>query len=602
MVLLFTLLDFITLNFPVEYNIVMDKIPNSSYSSAINDFHKARDKALFKEILGRITGESNELLSYDEVRHRLKAFATSQEELRDIPLSAIIGSVGRYNDFTRDFLPKKYAIASRWASIKTATFGLTGLPPIEVYQIGEAYFVKDGNHRVSVARSMGATHISAYVTEVKCRVPITPDISTDDLIIKEEYLIFLEKTRLDILIPNIDLEVTIPGQYPLIEEHISVHRYFMGIDQKREIPYEEAAVHWYNTFYLPIIQQIRKSGILRRYPGRTATDMYVWLAEHRAALEKELGWQISTSTAFDHFIDNLKYRSENIFYAGWQKLRNVFTRSVISAGPPPGEWRKTISESPLKTGLFTEILVPVSGTDEGWFALDQAITVAQKESAIIYGLHVITDEEEKTDDDKRTICEEFNHRCEQAGIQGKLAIATGSIAQLISERAQFTDLVITTLAFPPGPLPLDRLESGFRELIQHCPRPVLAVPQVTSPLNKALLAYDGSPKANEALYIATYLSGVWKTNLIVLNVIEDEKRTSNVLFEAETYLNKSGIKATYITKRGSVADHVMNTAREYQCDFIMMGGYGNHPVLEVVLGSAVDQVLREANKPVLICR
>ncbi|MEN6300139.1 MAG: hypothetical protein ABFD51_09585, partial [Anaerolineaceae bacterium] len=151
--MLFTLLDFITLNFPVEYNMVMDKIPNSSYSSAINDFHKARDKALFKEILGRITGESNELLSYDEVRHRLKAFATSQEGLRDIPLSAIIGSVGRYNDFTRDFLPKKDAIASRWASIKTATFGLTGLPPIEVYQIGEAYFVKDGNHRVSVARS-----------------------------------------------------------------------------------------------------------------------------------------------------------------------------------------------------------------------------------------------------------------------------------------------------------------------------------------------------------------------------------------------------------------------------------------------------------------
>jgi len=118
----------------------------------------------------------------------------------------------------------------------------------------------------------------------------------------------------------------------------------------------------------------------------------------------------------------------------------------------------------------------------------------------------------------------------------------------------------------------------------------------------ALLAYDGSPKANEALYIAAYLSGAWKINLIVLNVIEDEKRTSNVLFEAETYLNKSGIKATYITKRGSVADHVMNTASEYQCDFIMMGGYGNHPVLEVVLSSAVDQVLREANKPVLICR
>lgn len=580
----------------------MDKIPDSHYSSAISDFHKARNQAFLKTIMGRITGESTELLSYDEVRHRLKAVGTSQVVLQDIPLSAIVGSVGRYSDFTRGFLPKKDSIASRWTNIRSASMGLTGLPPIEVYKIGEAYFVKDGNHRVSVARSMGATHITAYVTEVQSRVPLSPDISADDLILKEEYVNFLEKTRLDILIPEIDMNVTIPGQYPLIEEHISVHRYFMGIEQQREIPYEEAATNWYNTHYLPIIQDIRKSGVLRRFPGRTATDMYIWLSEQRAAIEKELGWQISTSFAISHFIKQVKWGGENIFHALWRRILEFFNRSVISPGPPPGEWRKEIAESFSKSRLFNEILVPLSGELAGWFALDQAVIIAQKETAIIHGLHVIAGEKENSESQVQPIKDEFMQRCERVHVNGTFACATGNIAQLISDRARFTDLVITTLAYPPGPQPIDRLESGFHDLIQHCPRPVLAVPQKVNSLEAALLSYDGSAKANEALYIATYLAGKWNIPLVVLNVIEPGEKKSNVLTYAENYLNKSSINAIYITKQGSVAENVKQTAEENHCDFIIMGGYGNHPVLEVVLGSTVDQVLRETNIPILICR
>jgi nucleotide-binding universal stress UspA family protein len=580
----------------------MDKIPVNQYSSAINDFQKARTRAFLKQIMGRITGESTELLSYDEVRHRLKAVGTSHVELKDIPLSAIIGSVGRYSDFTRDFMPKIDSIGARWASIKSAATGLTGLPPIEVYKIGEVFFVKDGNHRVSVARSSGATHISAYVTEVHSRIPISAEISADDLILKEEYINFLEKTRLDISIPDIDMNVTIPGQYPLIEEHISVHRYFMGIDQHREIPYEEAAIHWYNTYYLPIIQDIRKSGVLRYFPGRTATDMYIWLAEQRASLEKELGWQISTNSAINHFIKNITLQGENIFFSGWQKFLRIIDRSAISPGPPPGKWRKEVTGSFSKSSLFKEILVPVSGDMDGWFALDQAIIIAHKEKATIHGLHVVEHEEEKAEDQVQWIQEEFIRRCNSSQIEGTIAIAPGNVAQLISDRAQFTDLVITTLLYPPGPQPIDRLASGFRDLIQRCPRPVLAVPQIVSPLDAALLAYDGSAKADEALYIATYLAGMWKIRLVVLNVIENEQNTSKVLPQVQNYLRKSSINAKYVIKRGAVAENVMQVATENQCDFIIMGGYGNNPVLEVVLGSAVDQVLREANKPVLICR
>jgi hypothetical protein len=268
-----------------------------TFSAAIDDFHKARSLAALKEILARITGESTQLLSFDEVRQKLKVKGSYDKGLRDIPLDAIVGSVGRYNDFTRDFLPKQDVDETRWARVKVAATGLVGLDPIEVYQIGDVYFVKDGNHRVSVARQLGATHIQAYVTEIRTRVPLTPNVKPDDLILKAEYADFLEKTRLDEYRPQSDLNVTVPGQYPILLEHIDMHRYFMGLDYQRDVSYEEAVTHWYDHVYLPIVQIIRERGILRFFPDRTETDLYLWIAEHRAALEKELGWRINPEDA-----------------------------------------------------------------------------------------------------------------------------------------------------------------------------------------------------------------------------------------------------------------------------------------------------------------
>ncbi len=265
----------------------------ASIVSAINDFHRARSQAFLKEIIARFTGESIELLSYEEVRRKLIALGTADRGLQEIPLDAIVGSVGRYTDFTRDFLPRQDSDQTRWSMVKAATTEPPGLPPIDVYQIGETYFVKDGNHRVSVARQMGVKYVHAYVTEVHTRVPLTPDVQPDDLIVKAEYALFLEKIRLGELRPEADLSVTIPGQYIIIEEHISLHQYFMQTEQNEEVDFSRALLDWYDSVYLPAVQSIRDLGILRNFPGRTETDLYLWISEHRASLEKELGWEIS---------------------------------------------------------------------------------------------------------------------------------------------------------------------------------------------------------------------------------------------------------------------------------------------------------------------
>lgn len=579
----------------------MDPDPQT-FSAAIYDFHKARSQAALKEILARITGESTQLLSFDDVRQKLKAKGSFEKGLRDIPLDAIIGSVGRYNDFTRDFLPKQDTDEERWARVRSAVTGLVGLNPIEVYQIGEAYFVEDGNHRVSVARQLGATYIQAYVTEIRTRVPLTADVKLDDLILKAEYADFLEKTRLDELRPNADLSVTVPGKYPTLLEHIDMHRYFMGLDFQHDISNDEAVTHWYDKVYLPVVQIIRERGILRFFPDRTETDLYLWIAEQRAVLEKELGWKIKPEDAAVDLVVNYSEESSLASERQTKKVLSSLQLDTLAAGPPPGRWREERLKSQLAEHLFSEILVPVNGRPEGWHALDQAIIIAQREGAQIHGLHVVPEKEQKNDPAALGIQREFNARCAQANVDGQLVLATGEVAQIICHRARWSDLVVTNLAYPPAPQPLAKLESGFRQLVQRCPRPLLATPQTESPLDRALLAYDGSPKAREALFVATYLAGRWQISLTVVTVLTNGHIGESTLQEARQYLEGHGVMAEYREGKAPVAETILRVCEKTQSNLLIMGGYGYKPVLEIVLGSTVDQVLREAHKPMLICR
>src|SRR6266542_821112 len=173
----------------------------SSSLAAIHDFRRARQQANLNNIIGHLIGRPSGLFSFDEV----KGSISGGRRLEDVPLDAIVGSVGRYTDFNRQFLPRNDSDELRWTRVKTAIESPAGVPPIELYRIGDAYFVLDGNHRVSVLRRMGATHAQAYVTEVQTRVPLSPYDSPDDLILKAEYAEFLDRTKLDEQHPHADL-------------------------------------------------------------------------------------------------------------------------------------------------------------------------------------------------------------------------------------------------------------------------------------------------------------------------------------------------------------------------------------------------------------
>lgn len=277
--------------------------PESAISTAESSRHfsQARMGAFWQEVWSFLTGRSIDLLRFEEVRNRLRLRDERNLGLQEIPLDKIVGSVGRYRDFTRTFLPRTNAIRSRWQRLDAMAHGPSGFPPIEVYKVGSVYFVIDGNHRVSVAKQLGAKTIEAFVTDLPTAVPIDENLSPDDLLIKEGYADFLRKTQLDVLRPGSEVLLTEPARYKEIEEHIAVHRYFMGLDQKRDIPYSEAVASWYDNVYMPMVDLIRKYEVLDYFPGRTEADLYAWLIKHQESLRLNLGgeWLTPDETVAD---------------------------------------------------------------------------------------------------------------------------------------------------------------------------------------------------------------------------------------------------------------------------------------------------------------
>jgi len=272
------------------------------------DFSRARFKAFFNDIVSFISGRSNKLLSFGEVARKLKIRERRYGGLRAVELGKIVGSEGRYRDFDRAFLPTQSHTEGKWKGVDRAHYLEIELPPVQLYKVGNVYFVRDGHHRISVAREKGAKFIDAEVIECEARVPVTPDLRPEDLVIKGEYVDFLEATGLDRLRLDQDIEFSVPGNYRTLLEHISVHRYFMGIEQKREVPWEEGVVSWYDEVYMPIVRIIRERNILADFPGRTEADLYLWIMDHLYYLRERYGQEMGAEEAAADFAEQFSER------------------------------------------------------------------------------------------------------------------------------------------------------------------------------------------------------------------------------------------------------------------------------------------------------
>jgi hypothetical protein len=287
-------------------------------------FLDAHRKALRQDLTARLTGKGNDLLPFETLLHLLKTYQQiPHPDLQMIPLERIVGSVGRYKDFTRSFLPRNLALLDRWARIARQANSLEGLPPIDVFKVGDVYFVADGNHRVSVARANGFDFIEANVTEYPIDPGLQPGDSLDQAIIKAGKARFLAETRLDEQIEKPDLYLTRPGGYRHLMEHVEMHRRQMMEERPgTAVSFPEAAFHWYNRSYVPIIEAIRERGLLERFGGRTASDLYIWVWNALLEIQRTFGepidpeegvalLELRAPTAFQRSVQELLGRISN---------------------------------------------------------------------------------------------------------------------------------------------------------------------------------------------------------------------------------------------------------------------------------------------------
>lgn len=267
------------------------------------DFDRAHSRAFVGKLLGLLLGrdEERELLSFDDVKRRLGWSEEIYIGLRTVPVDAIVGSVGRYKDFDRAFLPVQRATKRRWQNIDRAYYEDVNLPPVQLYKVGDVYFVRDGNHRVSVAREKGVEFIDAEVIDCASSVPLPPTVTVDDLDAIAEYADFLKSSRLDRLRPGHDLRFTIPGGFAKLSEHISVHRYYLGLERRVPVSVEEAVTSWYDNLYMQVVGLIREDGILERFPHRTEADLYIWIMDHLYFLRKRYGQDVDAEDAATDF-------------------------------------------------------------------------------------------------------------------------------------------------------------------------------------------------------------------------------------------------------------------------------------------------------------
>ena len=275
-----------------------------SRTQSEEDFAKARNKALFNEIQHFLTPEETRLLSLSEMKKLLKPTGEVYQGVKAVPVELIVGSEGRYKDFDNHFFPKSIHLRQRWENVDRAHLEDVILPPVNLYELGGLYFVRDGNHRVSVAKAQGVESIDAEVVSLQSEIKLKKSTTIGQMIkqvIQYEKRVFYGETNFGDITDCWNLDFTATGQYDVIYNHLLIHKYYINQNQETEIDFQTAVESWYKNVYLPFLSVIKKHHILRKFRGRTPSDMYVWIIKYWDELKQKFGNDYSLDKAAEDF-------------------------------------------------------------------------------------------------------------------------------------------------------------------------------------------------------------------------------------------------------------------------------------------------------------
>jgi len=265
----------------------------ASDNASIHSFNSALFRSFFKSVYKKLKHEEDYLPNLEQIVELTKAKDEHYIGLKEIPVDNIIGSEARYEDFDKDFLPRKPELQQRWSNIDKIMREDKSLPPISVFKIDDYYFVRDGHHRVSVAKNRKQVYIDAEVTELHIDVPLTRELTIKDRFKIQEHINFLEKTKLNKLGKGFDIKLTRPQSYGHLLNIISHYTGYLEDIVGRKLEFHEVAEEWYNRIFMPFAEGAYLDDILGKYPNRTTGDLYVWIQLNWADVKDSLGDRIS---------------------------------------------------------------------------------------------------------------------------------------------------------------------------------------------------------------------------------------------------------------------------------------------------------------------
>jgi hypothetical protein len=268
-------------------------------SDAQSDFARARRARVLSDIARRMRREPDDvglILPFEEVVEALGRTGQHDVGLQVVPLDAVVGSVDRTVDFDRGFRPTSPRLRSRWERIAAAQRRGESMPPVSLFKIGDLYFVRDGHHRVSVAKSLGRPDIDAYVTEVETRVPLDSETRLSDLPLKDHERLFFERVPLPAEARG-RIAVSDPWDYGVLAEAVEAWGYRAMQERGSFMDRAEVARRWYAEEYAPVAEMLRDGGLAA--PGETETDAFLRVAADRYRVLRTHEWN-------DHVLDELR--------------------------------------------------------------------------------------------------------------------------------------------------------------------------------------------------------------------------------------------------------------------------------------------------------
>jgi hypothetical protein len=256
---------------------------------AQHDFLRARRRATATRLIARLRGEPDDvgvILPYEEVIAALGFTSERPVGLEVVSLDAIVGTVDRARDFDRRFNPTSRRVRSRWEHIAAAMRRGEALPPVDLLKVGELYFVRDGHHRVSVARALGHGDIDAYVTEVVTRVNPDRAMHLTDLPLKSHERVFFERVPLPQPARE-EIRLSDPWDYATLAEGVEAWGFRAMQEHGELFDRAQTAELWLEHEYRPVVAMLREADLIHTC---TETEAYMRIVSARYRLLRTHAW------------------------------------------------------------------------------------------------------------------------------------------------------------------------------------------------------------------------------------------------------------------------------------------------------------------------